>query len=144
MTVLNTLNFVTYNPTTNNNPIAMRRRKLVAKIDEQLALAADADYSPTKTKRVKDADGNESKVEVPKRVKRWWNQSNDGTVQVTIRYGSKPIEFEKGKRAISVATLADVAPTLEAVKTAVEDGELDDLLEAQFAFGKRVAKPKPK
>ena len=70
MAILNTLNFVAYNPLTNNNPIAMRRSKLVAKIDEQLALASDANYSPTKTKWVKDAEGVEQKVEVPKRVKR--------------------------------------------------------------------------
>jgi len=143
MAILNTLNFVTYNPL-NNNPIAMRRRKLVAKIEEQLALAVDTDYSPTKTKWLKDSEGVEQKTEVPKRVKRWWSECSDGTVQLTVRYGSKPIEFEKGKGAILVATLADVAPTLEAVKAAAENGELDDLLETQFAFGKRVAKPKSK
>ena len=32
-----TLNFVAFNPLQNNNPIAVRRRKLVAKIDAQLA-----------------------------------------------------------------------------------------------------------
>jgi hypothetical protein len=142
MTLLNNLKFVTLAPRTNSNPIALRRRKLAAKIDEQLALAADADYTLTKFKWVTDEDGKETKVEVPKRVKRWWNENSDGAVQLTIRYGSKPIEFEKGKCAISVATLADVAPTLEAVKVAVESGELDDLLEVQFAFGKRVANAK--
>ena len=34
MTVLDTLNFVAFNPLQNNNPIAARRRKLMAKIDE--------------------------------------------------------------------------------------------------------------
>ena len=34
MTVLDTLNFVTFNPLQNKNPIAVRRRKLIAKIDE--------------------------------------------------------------------------------------------------------------
>jgi hypothetical protein len=32
MTVLDTLNFVAFNPLQNNNPIAVRRRKLMAKI----------------------------------------------------------------------------------------------------------------
>jgi len=32
--VLVTLNFVAFNPLKNNNPIAVRRRKLIAKIDE--------------------------------------------------------------------------------------------------------------
>jgi len=41
MTVLDTLNFVAFNPLKNNNPIAVRRRKLIAKIDEQIQLAAN-------------------------------------------------------------------------------------------------------
>jgi hypothetical protein len=36
MTVLDTLNFVAFNPLQNNNAIAVRRRKLIAKIDEQI------------------------------------------------------------------------------------------------------------
>ena len=32
MTVLDTLNFVAFNPLQNNNPIAVRRRKLIAKL----------------------------------------------------------------------------------------------------------------
>jgi hypothetical protein len=39
MTVLDTLNFVAFNPLQNNNPIAVRRRKLIAKIDEQIQLS---------------------------------------------------------------------------------------------------------
>ena len=35
ITVLDTLNFVAFKPLQNNNPIAVRRRKLIAKIDEQ-------------------------------------------------------------------------------------------------------------
>jgi hypothetical protein len=33
-----------FKPLHNNNPIAMRRRKLVAKIDKQIQLAANKDY----------------------------------------------------------------------------------------------------
>jgi hypothetical protein len=52
MTVLDTLNFVAFNPLQNNNPIAVRRRKLIAKIDEQIQLAANKDYTPTQQKWV--------------------------------------------------------------------------------------------
>ena len=41
MTVLDTLNFVAFNPLQNNNPIAVRRRKLIAKINEQIQLATN-------------------------------------------------------------------------------------------------------
>ena len=47
MTVLDTLNFVAFNSLQNNNPIAVRRRKLIAKINKQIQLAVDKDYTPT-------------------------------------------------------------------------------------------------
>jgi len=61
MTILDTLNFVSYNPLQNNNPIATRRRKLFAKIDEQIQLAANKDYTPTQHKWVTDEHGNQRK-----------------------------------------------------------------------------------
>jgi len=78
MTVLDTLNFVAFNPLANNNPIAVRRRKLITKIDEQIQLAANKDYTPRQHKWVTDEHGNQRKVEVAKRVKRWWTASVDG------------------------------------------------------------------
>ena len=77
MTVLDTLNFVAFNPLQNNNPIAVRRRMLIAKIDEQIQLATNKDYTPTQHKWVIDDDGSQRKVEVTKRVKRWWAASVD-------------------------------------------------------------------
>ena len=47
MTVLDTLIFVAFNLLQNNNPIALRRRNLIAKFDEQIQLVADKDYTPT-------------------------------------------------------------------------------------------------
>ena len=64
MTVLDTLNFVAFNPRQNNNPIAVRRRKLIAKIDEQIQLAANKDYTPTQYNWVTGEHGNQRKVEV--------------------------------------------------------------------------------
>jgi len=64
MTVLDTLNFVAFNPLQNNNPIAVRRRKLIAKIDEQIQLSANKDYTLTQHKWVTDEHGNQRKAEV--------------------------------------------------------------------------------
>ena len=138
MTVLNTLKFVAFNPLTNNNPIAARRRKLVAKIDEQLKLVTDAEYTPMKTKWVTDSEGNQNKVEVAKRVKRWWSASVDGKINLVVRYGSKPLEFAKGKNAIELASEAEVETTLTKLREAVETGELDALIEQQARFGRTV------
>ena len=133
-----TLNFVAFNPLQNNNPIAVRRRKLVAKIDEQIQLAANKDYTPTQHKWVTDEHGNQRKVEVARRVKRWWTASVDGKINLVVRYGSKPLEFAKGKNAIELASEAEVADALAKVREAAELGELDALIEKQAQFGRRV------
>ena len=138
MTVLDTLNFVAFNPLQSNNPIAVRRRKLIAKIEEQMQLAANKDYTPTQRKWVTDSDGNQRKVEVPKRVKRWWTASVDGKINLVVRYGSKPLEFAKGKNAIELGSEAEVAHVLLNVKEAAELGELDALIEKQAQFGRRM------
>ena len=57
MTILNKLNFVAFNPLQNNNPIAVRRRKLIVKIDEQIHPATNKDYTPTQHKWVTDEQG---------------------------------------------------------------------------------------
>lgn len=49
MTVLDTLNFVAFKPL-HNNPISVRRRKLVVKIDEQIQLAVNNDFTSTQYK----------------------------------------------------------------------------------------------
>ena len=141
MTVLNSLKFVSFSPVNNNTAEATRRRKLVVKIDEQLALAANADYQPTQIKRVKDADGNVEKVEVAKRVKRWWSATADGKINLTVRYGSKPVEFAKGKNAIELDSEEQVAATLLKVKEAVQAGEFDELLSKQMITKIASAKP---
>ena len=138
MTVLNSFKFVSYQPINNSSTEATRRRKLIVKIDEQLALAANADYQPTKIKRIKDADGNEQKIEVPKRVKRWWSATANGKINLTIRYGSKPIQFAKDKNAIELDSEEQVAVTLLKIKEAVQDGELDKLIEQHAQYGKKI------
>ena len=138
MTVLDTLNFVAFNPLQNHNPIAVRRRKLIAKIDEQIQLATNQEYTPTKFKWVTDENGNQRKVEIAKCIKRWWTASVDGKINLVVRYGSKPLEFTKGKNAIELGTEAEVADVLAKVREAVELGELDALIEKQAQFGRRV------
>lgn len=136
MTVLNTLNFVAFKPLTQNDPVAIRRRKLIAKIEEQIQLAKDPSYSPTKHKWITDGDGNQRKLEVPKRLKRWWVQSSDGKINLVIRYGSKPLEFTKGKNAIELNSEAEVLEVLAQMKEAADNGELDAILEKQAQFGR--------
>jgi uncharacterized protein with ParB-like and HNH nuclease domain len=138
MTVLDTLNFVAFKPLASNNATAIRRRKLIAKIDEQILLASNKDYAATKQKWITDVEGNQKKVEVAKRVKRWWTASIDGKINLVVRYGSKPLEFSKGKNAIELSSEAEVTDVLRKMRDAAELGELDKLIEQQAQFGRRL------
>ncbi|WP_254775525.1 DUF6641 family protein [Marinobacter sp. DSM 26671] len=140
MVFLKNFKFVELKGTNNKSPIFSRRLKLIAKIEEQLLLAGDSDYTPTKTKWVTDSDGNQKKVEVPKRVKRWWAKTADGKVNLVVRYGSKPLEFAKGKNAIQLDSEAEVKSTLDKLKEAVEAGELDAIIEQQAQSGSQFKK----
>ena len=67
-----------------------------------------------------------------------------GAVVLTVRYGAKPIEFERGKTAIAVGKKDKLIPTIETVIAAVEAGELDGVLvqmskTAVMMKGKRTA-----
>ena len=55
-----------------------------------------------------------------------------------MRYGSKPLEFAKGKNAIELASEAEVADVLAKLREVAELGELDALIEKQAQFGRRV------
>jgi hypothetical protein len=123
-----------------NNSFLKRRRKLIAKIDEQILLATDSNYKPTKIKWVHNEDGTERKLEIPKRVRRWWTEQLGGTILLTIRYGNKVIEFEEGKNAIELSSKAELEPTLQSIKQAVDNGEFDALLEEQLEYGSRLTK----
>ena len=140
MSFLNQVELSVYKPNTQRSPIARRREKLAFKLEEQLKLAIDSTYQPTKIVWNTDSDGNQHKVEQPKRIKRWWIEHTDGSVQLTVRYGSKPLEFAKGKNAIALKRKEDVEPTLRKLKLAVLAGEFDEMLAQQIGVVKRSVK----
>ena len=114
--------------------VVVRRNKLAAKLWEQIQLAkSQIDGTPFvihKFRSVQDPEsGVKKQVEVPKRIKPWWFQSEAGKVCIAIRYGSYTLELAKGKPSIEVASAADLIKTLEVIKTAVEAGELDAQIE---------------
>jgi hypothetical protein len=133
--MLKLLKLVPNKKSNSNNSFLKRRRKLIAKIDEQILLATGSNYKPKKIKWVHNEDGTERKLEIPKRVRRWWAEQQGGTVLLTIRYGNKVIELEQGKNAIELPSKAELEPTLQSIKQAVDNGEFDTLLEEQLAYG---------
>ena len=128
MSILDSLKFVSFKPLRDNDAVAIRRRKLIAKIDEQIKFSSGKIGTVKGYKTVTDVQGNKKKVEVSKRAKRWWVASVDGTVHLTIRYGSKPLEFGEGLNAIELSSEDEVADVLRRVREAVEIGQLDGII----------------
>jgi len=129
MSVIASLKLVEFRPETAQGRIFVRRRKLADKIDQQISLVSDPAFAPTKFVTITDSNGIQQRREVAKRIKRWWVMNSDGTAQLTVRYGSKPIELAKGKNAIACADASEIGSILTQVKEAVLCGELDTALE---------------
>jgi hypothetical protein len=120
---------------THISPALQRRHKLLRRIDEQIALATAQQngrtYAATRLRSYTDADtGLRKTTEVPKTVKAWSFVADSGKLCVHIRYGARVLELAKGKSAIEVANSKDLVPTLELIKQAITNGELDAQLEA--------------
>lgn len=116
------------------SPIQQRRLKLIRRLREQMQLASAVEsgtpHTATRLRTVVDPEtGVKQSVVVPKRVKSWWSSAESGRVILTVRYGSKLLEFSKGKAAIEVASMQQLVPTLQVLCDAVSSGELDAQLE---------------
>lgn len=92
---------------------AFRRQKLATKIDQQMALLAG---------EVTNGSNGEGQQ---RRSRPWWFTSERGMLCLSVRYGSRVIELAKGKNAIEVGDIQTLSATLQTVKQAVLQGELD-------------------
>ena len=134
MSVLTALKLVALKKPVHQPAIVIRRNKLSSRIWEQIQLAkgqmSGTPFVLMKFRSIKDKEtGIRKHVEVPKRIKPWWFQTEEGKVCVSIRYGSWIIELAKGKPSIQVDSGDDLVKALETVKIAVEAGDLDSQIE---------------
>lgn len=67
-------------------------------------------------------------VEGDKRLKRWWTKGVDGALVFSVRWGSKLIEFERGKSGVIAADLQVLAQIIERLIAATDAGELDTMI----------------
>ncbi|MBU3624499.1 DUF6641 family protein [Polynucleobacter sp. AP-Latsch-80-C2] len=143
MSALTALKLVALKKPTHQPAIVIRRNKLSSRLWEQIQLAkgqmSGTPFVLMKFRSIKDAHtGVRKQVEVPKRIKPWWFQTEEGKVCVAIKYGRWTIELAKGKPSIQVDSAEDLIKALEAVKVAVEAGELDtqiDIASAKLRSG---------
>ena len=143
MPILETLKLTTAKKPRYAPPILVRRRKLASKLWEQIQLAkSQIDGSAFVVKKYKSVVDRETglrkQVELPKRLKSWWFVNEGGKLCVSVRYGPQVIELAKGKYSIEVADEQALIAALEAVKQAVEVGELDAQINAASEQARRV------
>ena len=146
MSALSNLKLVAVKKPTHMPAIVIRRNKLSSKLWEQIQLAKSqlegTQFVVTKFRSVKDREtGLVKQVEVPKRIKPWWFQSDEGKVCFSVRYGSWTIDLAKGKPSVEVESGEELVKALTTIKIAVEAGELDSQIEIASAklrsgFGK--------
>jgi hypothetical protein len=133
MTALTSLKLTSAKKPTQMTPVQQRRNKLAKRLWEQIELAkaqqSGLTFAPTKLRTITNTETGERKqIETKKRLKTWWF-ADKGKLVLSVRYGTKVLELAKGKWAVEVGSEKDLVPTLELLKGAVLDGELDAQIE---------------
>jgi hypothetical protein len=131
MGALRSLTFTTI-PKIGANPTLDRRSNVIARLEEQKLLLNDPKYVRTVRTWVKK-DGQFMPLDRQQRVLPWWRATADGSYVFFVRWGGKPIEFEKGKNGIAIGSLDKIPLVIDILITAVRNGELD----AQLAQAKK-------
>jgi TRAP-type mannitol/chloroaromatic compound transport system substrate-binding protein len=119
--------------------VVLRRNKLSKRLWEQIELAkaeqSGATFGVKKFRSYTDKEtGIRKQIETNKRLKSWWFVADNGKLSIAVRYGAKVLELAKGKFAVEISNANELVPTLELIKQAVENGELDNAID--FAANK--------
>jgi hypothetical protein len=139
MPVLKSLSF-TVLPKPSNDVVQIRRANFVAKLEEQKQLLKDSNHVRT-TQRWTKVNGERQATKKQQAVRPWWKTDSSGQVVMSVKFGSKPVEFEKGKAGIVVGTKEKLPAVIDALIAAVRAGELDELF-SQAAKTSAVGKAK--
>jgi hypothetical protein len=126
MPVLKSLTFTTV-PARAHDPVANRRSKLIEHLEEQKQLLQNPAFVRTSQRWTGKGD-ERRQIEKQQRVRPWWRADASGHIVLAVYYGTKPIEFEKGKAGIVVASKDKLAALLDNLIAAAKAGELDELM----------------
>ena len=134
MSTLNNLKLTAEKKPQHIAPVQQRRNKLSHRLWEQIQLAKSqvdgTEFVLKKYRSFKDQEtGLRKQIEVPKRIRPWWFVAANGKVCISIKYGTSVLELAKGKPSVEVDSPQDLIKALEAIKGAVEAGELDGQIE---------------
>ena len=126
MPVLKTMTFAAL-PKASNDPAQKRREKTISRLEEQVLLLTNPSQKRSVQRR-KLVDGERVSVTKEVSIRPWWRTDPAGKCFVSVYFGGKPVEFEKGKAAIAVPSADKLFGMFESLIAAVRGGELDDIL----------------
>jgi hypothetical protein len=123
-------------PKINSDPLIIKRERMVARLEDQKKLLADPSFV-RRVKRWERKEGGEKVlIEKPLRTSKWWQPDQNGGFVMTVKVGSKRIEFEKGKAAIVVPSIDKLPSVIDTLIKAVRAGELDEQINQSSKFGR--------
>lgn len=134
MSIVTNLKLITATKNVSSSPVVQRRNKLLAKVQEQLDMCEakrnQLPYAPKRLKTVVNKEtGERTTVETIKRVKEWFWITEDGKINLAVKYGSKTLPLnKKGANAIELMNGTALIGTLHKLKEAVIAGEFDDAI----------------
>ena len=123
-------------PKPSSDPLMIKRERMIARLEDQKKLLADPNYIRTVKRWERKEGGEKVLVERPLRTSKWWQPDQSGGFVMTMKVGSKRIEFEKGKAAIAVGAQDKLPGVIDALIKAVRAGELDGQLSEAGKFGR--------
>lgn len=109
MKIEQTLKLVSVTKPNYENPVVLRRDRLVSAINKQVELV----------KRYRLGEKTRGL---------WFWSDESGVLYLPIKYGKTVLELGKGKYAIECSTIDQVEDSLETVKSMVRRGDLDEVL----------------
>jgi len=134
MSIVTNLKLITTVKSNAVSPVLQRRSKLLAKVQEQLDMCEakrnQQPYAPKRLKTVTNKEtGERTTVETIKRVKEWFWITEDGKINLAVKYGAKTLPLnKKGANAIELMNGTALIGTLHKLKEAVIAGEFDDAI----------------
>ena len=134
MSIITNLKLITTVKSSSVSPVLLRRSKLLAKVQEQIDMCEakrnQQTYAPKRLKIVTDKEtGERTTIETIKRVKEWFWITENGKINLAVKYGAKTLPLnKKGANAIELTNGTELIGTLHKLKDAVVAGEFDDAI----------------
>jgi hypothetical protein len=101
------------------DPVIRRREQCISKLEDQVALLADANYVKV-TQRYKGKGKDRVATEHRSIVRPWWSGVKDG---VALR-----LRFIPGAQGFTVGSVKDLPDAIRAVIEQIKSGELDQMI----------------